>query len=121
MKLLLSFFIVLLLAPAIYSQTRDLRIIEQPRPALPQDYGQLDAQGSVLLKVEFLATGKIGRIVVILKFTQELTDLAVEVAKQIKFDPKRVDGKAVDSFKTVEYYYSWHGKWRVASVKKTAQ
>ena len=120
MKELSLIFLVLLVAPAIYCQTRELRIIEQPKPDLPKDYGTLDAQGTILLKVEFLSTGKIGKVAVVSKFTSELPELAVAAAQKIRFEPKLVGGKAVDSFKIVEYSYSFrNGGWRLPPLATT--
>ena len=109
---------ILMFGSALFGQTRDVRIIEQPKPDLPKDYGQLDVQCSVVLKVEFLAAGKVGRVILISKFNRELDDLALEAARKIKFVPKVVDGKAIDSYKTVWYDYSYdHSGWRVPPVK----
>jgi len=121
MQRLLILIAILVFGSVVYSQTSELRIIEQPKPPLPKDYGLLDVQGSLLLKVEFLSTGKIGKIVLFSKLCPELDDLAVEAAKKITFKPKVVDGKPIDRYKVVEYMYSWEfGGWRVPPIKKFA-
>ena len=54
----ISILLVVLCAAISFAQDTPLNILEQPRPALPKDYGTLDAQGAVRLKVEFLANGE---------------------------------------------------------------
>ena len=82
---------------------------------MPKDYGTLDAQVTYLLKVEFLATGEVGKVVVLSGFpVSNLTDLAVEAAKKIKFKPAQIDGKPVTSIMAVVYSYSYlNGGWTV--------
>ena len=60
------------------AQTTPLRILEKPKPELPKDYGQLDVIDSFLLRVEFLANGKIGKVVLISGTHKELARLATE-------------------------------------------
>ena len=108
-RFLISIFAVVLCGSAVIGQTKPLRIISQLKPALPKDYGQLDVRGSIVLKVEFLADGKIGRVVLVSHLTKDLDELAIEAAKRIKFRPKNKDRRPVDSFATVEYNFTWHG------------
>lgn len=95
------------------AQSLPLRILEKPTPNLPKNYGTLDVEGTIRLRIEFLADGKIGQIQPISGLTSQLTELAVDAAKQIKFEPKIENGKAVMSFKQVEYFYSWRGFWKI--------
>lgn len=106
--------LTLVLGMVAICQTRPVRILEQPKPELPKNYGQLDAQGTIRLKVEFLANGRIGNIFLITRLpVANLDGLAIGAAKKIRFRPKLVDGRPVTSFRMVEYQYSWHGFWNV--------
>jgi len=97
---------------ASFAQNSPLRIFEQPKPELPQRHGTLDVQGTVVLKVEFMDIGEIGEVVVVKQLTTELDQKAIAAVRRIKFEPEKKDGKAVGTFKTLEYTYSWNGGWR---------
>ena len=109
-------FLGLLFLISGYGQDRPLEILDAPRPPLPADFGTLDAQGAVRLKVTFLASGEIGKIVPVLTMqSSNLTELAFAAAGRIKFEPKTSGGKAVSVVKTIEYVYGPPGKgWEVA-------
>lgn len=111
-KLLIAFSAVLVFWTCSYAQDSPLRIIERPKPALPKDYGTLDAQGSIILRVQFLATGKIGTVAIVKGMNSTLNDVAVEAAKAMRFEPRVENGKKIDSFKQFEYIYSWDGGWQ---------
>lgn len=86
-------------------------------PELPKDYGSLDVQGSVILKVEFLPNGLVGKVLPITRMPmRNLTELAVEAARKIEFEAEIKDGNAVETFKLVQYSYSWNGFWKTPSV-----
>lgn len=62
-------------------------------------------QGTVRLKVEFLATGKVGKIVPITRLPYGATENAIEAARLIKFIPAKRAGKPVTTASTVEYSF----------------
>lgn len=74
----------------------------------------LCAVGTVILHIEFLATGKLGRVWVVKGFPiRNLTELAVEAANKIEFEPATKNGNPVTVFRQVEYTYGWsHGGWK---------
>lgn len=105
---------VLLLASGSVAQNSPLRIVEIPKPSLPANYGTLDAQGTVRLKVEFLESRKVGDVLPITRLGEGLTALAVEAARRIRFEPQQENGEAVTTAKVVEYVYGWQrGGWTV--------
>lgn len=116
---LVFIFAIATLSASVSAQNSALKILEQPKPELPQRHGTLDVQGTVLLKVEFMDIGEIGDVVVVKQLTNELDQKAIAAARKIKFEPEKKDGKAVGAFKTLEYYYSWNGGWR--DVKRDDQ
>jgi hypothetical protein len=99
-----------------YGQDRPLRILDAPKPPLPVDFGTLDAQGAIRLKVTFLSSGEIGPIVPVITMpVRNLTELALAAADRIKFEPKMTQGRAVSVVKTIEYFYGpTVGGWKVA-------
>src|SRR5215204_4884362 len=112
-QFLYSIFFVLLFCGLCLAQNSPLRILEQPRPELPKDYGTNDFQGSIVLRVEFLADGAIGKISPV-STLPSLTDLAVEAAKKIKFQPALKEGKPVSVVKEVSYIYGAQvGGWKI--------
>lgn len=115
--------LALVFATVSFAQDSTLKILERPKPELPKDYGTLDAQGTVRLKVEFLATGEIGNIIAVTKMpVANLTELAINAAKKIKFVPEWKTGKPVDSSKSVEYLYSWEfGGWKHTNISQIYQ
>ena len=59
--LLSVFFVFLFSLFAFAQESKPLRILERPKPQLPEDYGTTDAQGTITLQIEFLANGQIGK------------------------------------------------------------
>ena len=94
-------------------ESKPLRITEKPRPALPEDYGTLDAQVTVRFRVEFLANGQIGKISPVNSFIERLDKNALEAVRKIKFEPEVKNGELITVFKVIEYFYSWDGGWKV--------
>ena len=91
-----------------------LEITFQPRPEMPENYGTLDVEGMVNLRVEFMANGQIGKVTPVSELTKDLTQKAVEAAKKIKFKPEIKDNQSLTRTIVVQYYYSWrYGGWRV--------
>lgn len=107
------FFLLACLSAFSFAQDSPLKILEQPKPALPGNYGSIDAQGNVVLKALFRADGHIVNIVPVVTMPYDLTELAIEAAQKIKFRPRIKDGKPVDSVATVQNGYTWHGIWSI--------
>ena len=83
-----------------------LRLLYMPKPAYTEIARKNQVQGTVRLKVTFLASGQIGAIVPITSLPDGLTDKAVEVAKLIRFKPQRVNGVPRTVVKSIEYNFS---------------
>ncbi|MGQ0542035.1 MAG: TonB family protein [Blastocatellia bacterium] len=124
---MLKFFLLLLLvlnsSVLAFGLDSPLRISDQPKPELPKVYGTLDAQGTVRLKVEFLANGEIGNIAVITKTpAANLTELAVQSAKKIKFEPETKNGISISRSIAVSYIYGWgFGGWKIPFALSQSQ
>src|SRR5262245_36736770 len=100
---------LLLLCPLLKAQDLPLRIFEIPKPGLPPDYGTLDAQGAISLKVEFLADGNVGNIRKITSLPMShLDDLAIEAAKTIRFAPAVKSGEKIPSSAIIQYAFAWY-------------
>jgi hypothetical protein len=102
---------------SVLAQDVRLKILEQPKPELPQNYSTLDVQGTVILRVEFLEFGDIGEIAQVKTLPSGLTEKAVAAAKKIKFEPEKKEGKPVTVVRQIEYFYSWNGGWQTPANK----
>lgn len=106
-------FTLLFCGFSIAQESKPLSILEKPLPELPKNYGTLDAQALIRVKVEFLANGQIGEVSLISSFNPALEQKALEAAKKIKFKPEINVGNAVTVFKVVLYDYSWKYGWKM--------
>lgn len=114
----LSFFVIAAFCMQTLSQNSALRILEKPMPDLPNGHGTLDAQGSVLLRVSFMANGEIGNVTPILGLpVANLTPIATDAARKIRFAPAVKDGNPINTTKLVSYSYSWNG-WSIPDDNK---
>lgn len=105
-------------AAAVFAQDAKLRILEIPLPERPADYGSLEVQGTIRLRVEFRADGNVGRVIPISRLTGPLDELAIEAAKRIVVEPQLQGGRPVTVVKTVSYDYSWRNPgWRGAAPR----
>ena len=64
-----------------------------------------ETEGSVRLKVTLLANGQVGSIIPVTTLPHGLTEQAVAAARQIKFEPKKMDGIPVSTTVTIDYSF----------------
>jgi len=83
-----------------------LSIISKPKAAYTGEARNNDTQGAVTLRITFLASGEIGGVTVVNGLPDGLTEQAIAAAKQIKFEPKRVDGQPVSVTMTFQYGFN---------------
>ncbi len=79
---------------------KPFRIISKPRALYTDQARQNNVQGTVVLKVTFLASGQIGSISTIKGLSNGLTEKAIAAARQIKFET----GKTIT--RSVEYSFT---------------
>ncbi|HEX8397215.1 MAG TPA: energy transducer TonB [Pyrinomonadaceae bacterium] len=92
-------------SPVVTQKSEPLKILEKPRGILKGEYGNVCIQGTVRVRVEFLASGEIGKIAPIKSLPYGLTESAMEAAKRIKFVPAKKDGIPLAVSKVVEYSF----------------
>ena len=90
----------------VESPTAELRIISKPRAEYTENARRAMVNGTVRLKVTFLASGEIGDVVPIKQLPEGLTEQAMNAAKGIHFQPKRVNGVPQTVTKIIEYSFS---------------
>src|SRR5260221_8070213 len=116
-KISIVLSLILCFAAVASAQDAKLKIIDQPKPELPQNYLTLDVQGTVVLKIQFLDFGEIGEITALKTLPNGLTERAVLAARKIRFEPEKKDGKPITVTREIQYYYSWNGGWRFPPPK----
>jgi tetratricopeptide (TPR) repeat protein len=88
------------------SEQIGIKILEKPRPSYNDNARMNNTQGDVKLAVEFGADGKIKGVFPFQKLPNGLTENAVSVSKQIKFQPAvGKDGKPVTKISIVSYSF----------------
>lgn len=92
--------------PAPVGVTSPLKILANPRATYTEAARTNNVQGSVLVKVTLLASGQVGSVTVVRGLPHGLSEKAIAAAKMIRFEPKKVNGVAVTSVKTMEYTFS---------------
>lgn len=86
--------------------TTSMKIISKPRADYTDAARQNNVQGTVTLKVTFLASGQIGSISPVSGLPYGLTEKAIAAARSIRFEPQMVDGVAKTVTKTVQYSFT---------------
>ena len=80
-----------------------VRVLSQPRASRPPNSGTICLQGTVLLKVELLYDGTVGKILVVRGLPHGFTEQAVLAARKISFVPALKGGVPMTRVKTFEY------------------
>lgn len=86
--------------------SRPLIILRRPYFEFVDVASRNNYSGLVKLKVNFLASGKIGDIIIVSDSPNGLTELAIKAAQKIKFLPAEINGKKADLTKTIEYAFN---------------
>jgi TonB family protein len=86
--------------------TKPLIIISKPLAVYTKEAKNNCIEGKVILKVTFLASGKIGKIKVLSGLPLGLTKQAMEAAKKMKFEPALKNYKPIAITKTVQYTFT---------------
>ncbi|MGI8668574.1 MAG: TonB family protein [Aridibacter sp.] len=84
---------------------KPLIILRKPFASYSETGRQRRISGQVKLKVQFLASGRIGEIKLISSLEKSLDDKAFKAAKKIKFLPPQINGKPVDVQKLIVYSF----------------
>ena len=87
-------------------KTEGLRILLKPRPKYTDAARQAQTQGTVMLRVTFLASGAIGSVTPVSGLPYGITEQAMEAAHRIVFLPAKKSGYSVSVTKQVQYSFS---------------
>lgn len=86
--------------------TQGLKILSKPRPGYTDAARTANVQGTVILRVTFLASGQIGSISPVKGLPNGLTEQAIAAARRISFEPQKVNGQGQTVTKQIEYSFS---------------
>jgi TonB family protein len=86
--------------------TQGLKILSKPRPGYTDSARQANIQGTVILRVTFLASGAIGSISPVKGLPSGLTEQAIAAAKRISFEPAKRNGIGQSVTRQIEYTFS---------------
>jgi len=86
--------------------TTPLNILSKPRPGYTDFARFYDIQGTVKLRVTFLGSGKIGPVTPTQRLPFGLTEKAIEAARAISFESKRIGDVGQTVTKQIEYTFS---------------
>ncbi|MCA1590295.1 MAG: energy transducer TonB [Acidobacteria bacterium] len=81
-------------------------IVSKQRPGYTDAARQNNVQGSVTLRVTFLASGQVGGVSTISGLPHGLTEQAIAAAKNIRFEPEMVNGVARTVTRPVTFSFS---------------
>ena len=85
---------------------KSLNILYKPRPLYTAQARANNVQGKVVLRVTFLASGKIGSISPVSELPDGLTEQAIVAAKQMRFEPATKNGQPVTVIKSVQFNFT---------------
>jgi TonB family protein len=83
-----------------------MKIVSKPRANYTDTARQNQVQGTVTLRVTFLANGQIGSISPVSGLPYGLTEQAIAAARSIRFEPQMVNGNPVAVTKQVQYSFT---------------
>lgn len=92
--------------PRARGESSGIKIISKPRPGYTDAARQANVQGTVMLRVTFLASGQVGSVSVMKGLPNGLTEMAIAAAKRISFTPAKVNGVPQAVTRPIEYTFS---------------
>jgi TonB family protein len=92
--------------PVVAGVTQTVKIISKPRASYTDAARQNNIQGSVSLRITFLASGQIGGISPVSGLPYGLTEQAIAAARSIRFEPAKRNGVPYTKQMTVVYGFT---------------
>jgi TonB family protein len=86
--------------------TNKVNLLFKPKATYTDAARQNNIEGAVRLKLTLLANGQVGSITPVTRLPDGLTEQAIAAARQIKFEPKTVNGVPVSVVVTIDYGFS---------------
>jgi protein TonB len=92
--------------PVAVGVTQNVKIISKPRASYTDAARQNNVQGSVTLRITFLASGQIGGISPVSGLPYGLTEQAIAAARSIRFEPAKKNGVPFTKQMTIQYGFT---------------
>ncbi|HYJ89796.1 MAG TPA: energy transducer TonB, partial [Pyrinomonadaceae bacterium] len=92
--------------PERMAVTSPLKVLFKPRAQYTDSARTNNVQGVVRLKITLMANGSVGNITPLNSLPYGLTEQAIAAARQIKFEPRKVNGTPQSSIVTFEYSFT---------------
>ena len=92
--------------PKPVGPTEPIKILSKPQPKYTDAARTNNVQGTVTLKITFMANGSIGGISPVSGLPYGLTEQAIAAARQIRFEPPKKNGVPYSVSKTLQYTFS---------------
>jgi TonB family protein len=86
--------------------TENYKVLSKPKAIYTHEARENGIEGTVRLKVTLLASGEIGPVTPVSRLPFGLTEQAIEAARKIRFEPRRVDGVPQSVVVTVDYGFN---------------
>ncbi|MBK9165463.1 MAG: energy transducer TonB [Acidobacteria bacterium] len=94
--------------PIAVGPTTGLKIVAKPRPGYTEAARKNGTQGTVVLRVTFLANGSIGPISTVRGLPNGLTEQAIAAARSIRFEAPKRNGVPSAITRTIEYSFTMY-------------
>jgi len=91
---------------AVAKVSTPYKILFKPKATYTDQARTNNVQGSVTLKITLLANGSVGGITPVTRLPYGLTEQAIAAARQIKFEPKKINGQPVAVTVTFQYGFN---------------
>ena len=92
--------------PGPLAVTSPLKVLSKPRAQYTDTARTNNVQGVVRLKITLMANGSVGNITPLNSLPYGLTEQAIAAARQIRFEPRKVNGVPQSSIVTFEYSFT---------------
>ncbi len=86
--------------------TVGIKILSKPRPGYTDSARTNNVQGTVMLRVTFLANGRVGGVSAVKGLPHGLTAKAISAARQIRFKPAMRNGQPYSVTKRIQYNFT---------------
>ncbi len=87
------------------SVTENYKILSKPKAIYTPDARENGIKGTVRVKVTLLASGQIGPVTPVTRLPFGLTEEAIKAARNLRFEPRTIDGVPQSVVVTVDYRF----------------